>query len=49
MTPARLHDLGSALEAAAVMAPGSPIPINPLEIAHALMWAAAQLTEKQHG
>jgi hypothetical protein len=47
MTAERLYELGSALEAAAHFAPGTAIPVNPLELAHALMSAAAQIKEMQ--
>lgn len=47
MTAARLHDLGSALEAAALMSPATPIKIDIGELARALMWAAAQLEARK--
>ena len=46
MTAADLHNAGSAIEAAATMNPGKPIPIDALEIARMLMWAAAKLEGK---
>ena len=43
MTATELHNMGSAIEAAATMNPGQPILVDPLVIARMLMWAAAQL------
>lgn len=47
MTAADLHNAGSAIEAAAVMNPGQPIRMDPVQIARMLMWAAAQLKERE--
>lgn len=47
MTAQDLHDLGSAIEAAAIMNPGQPVKMDPLHIARALMTAAAQIKERQ--
>lgn len=42
-----LHEAGSALEAAAVMSPGSAIKIDPLKLARLLMRARATIREIQ--
>lgn len=43
MTHQDLLDLGSQLEAHATMAPGTPISIDPMRVAHMLMWAAREI------
>lgn len=47
MTAADLHNAGSAIEAAVAMNPGQPVKLDPVQIARMLMWAAAQLKERQ--
>lgn len=42
-----LHEAGSALEAAAVMGPGSEIKIDPLKLGRLLMRARATIRELQ--